>query len=314
MYLDERRQLSVPKAAEELGTTSRTVYRDLEVLQRVGMPLYTEAQGRRARWRLDEGYRRRLSITVSSTEAMALVAARSLLVMMEGTPFAKGAASLAEKLRTTLPLPLRQRVDALAPRVTAGSGPAHSYESRGPVLEKLLEATASRKVVRLTYRKLGDAAPAVHLVEPHHLHMHGGAFYVIGYSRTRRAPRLFLLDRIGDAALTLDGFAERPEVAPMRFIHGAFGLWDGPPVQVRLRFTGGAARIVAEQRWHPTQRSQWRSDGALDVSFEVPLTPALTQWIRGYGEDVEVLAPRKIPGDLRPQVSHRPRTTRAQGG
>jgi len=56
--------------------TQCEVYRDLQVLERVGVPIYQERQGRRARWRVMEGYRRSLSITLSWPEMMALVLGR----------------------------------------------------------------------------------------------------------------------------------------------------------------------------------------------------------------------------------------------
>ena len=298
MLLEERRELSVQDAVRALDATARTVYRDLEVLQRAGMPIYPQAQGRRRRWTVDPGYQRRVALTLTSQEAMALVAARSLLVMLEGTVFASAAQGLSEKLRTVLPAPLRTRVDALAPRVTARSGPQHAYAARRDVVDRLFEATGARQVTRLSYRKLGQAREEVHLVEPHHLHFHAGALYIIGWSRTRGGPRLFLLDRVVSAEITADEFLPRAEVEPSRFIHGAFGVWDGPPESVVLRFRGPSASLVAEQKWHASQVSRPCEAGELEVSFEVPRTPALVGWVRSFGDQVRVVRPRRLLKDV----------------
>src|SRR5438105_7590896 len=79
------------------------VYRDLQVLERVGVPIYQERQGRRARWRVMEGYRRRLSITLSWPEMMALVAARKMLEGLSAAPLAEAAASAVTKVNEALP-------------------------------------------------------------------------------------------------------------------------------------------------------------------------------------------------------------------
>src|ERR1700730_3138413 len=63
--LEHRQEIVVPEVAAQLGYTVRTVYRDLQVLERVGVPIYQERRGQKARWRVMEGYRRRLSITLS---------------------------------------------------------------------------------------------------------------------------------------------------------------------------------------------------------------------------------------------------------
>src|SRR5437763_5776869 len=71
--LEKRQEIAVPAVAAELGYTVRTVYRDLQVLERIGVPIYQEKTGRKARWRVVEGYRRKLSITLSWPEMVALV-------------------------------------------------------------------------------------------------------------------------------------------------------------------------------------------------------------------------------------------------
>src|SRR5438067_8741248 len=78
--LEDRQELAVTDVARELGYTTRTVYRDLAVLERIGVPIYQERKGRRARWRVVEGYRRRLSVSLSWSEMLALALGGKLLV------------------------------------------------------------------------------------------------------------------------------------------------------------------------------------------------------------------------------------------
>src|SRR4051812_18015539 len=76
---------------------------------------------------------------------------------------------------------------------------------------------------------------------------------------------------------------------------------DLEPRTKRLRAVGGkastgpphvrpdAAHFVAERSEHPTQCSQWRSAGPLDVEMRVPVCPALVTWVLGFGSAVAVL-------------------------
>ncbi len=70
--LDQGAGLSIPRTASDLGCTERTVYRDLVVLQEIGVPVYQEREGKRLRWRLVDGPRRRLSVTLSFADEPAL--------------------------------------------------------------------------------------------------------------------------------------------------------------------------------------------------------------------------------------------------
>lgn len=52
--LEHRQEIIVPQVAAELGYTVRAVYRDLQVLERVGVHIYQDRRGRQARWRVME--------------------------------------------------------------------------------------------------------------------------------------------------------------------------------------------------------------------------------------------------------------------
>ena len=62
----------------------------------------------------------------------------------------------------------------------------------------------------------------------------------------------------------------------------------------RLVFDPEAAHFVAERSVHPTQRSQWRSDGRLDVEMRVPVCPPVVTWVLGFGSAVEVRGPVEL--------------------
>src|SRR3954454_21125674 len=107
--LEDRQELAVCDAARELGYTTRTVYRDLAVLERGGVPIYQDRTGTRARWRVVDGYRRRLSVSLSWSEMLALALGGKLLAGLTGTPLAAGWVSALQNLATALPSELEKR-------------------------------------------------------------------------------------------------------------------------------------------------------------------------------------------------------------
>lgn len=48
---------------------------------------------------------------------------------------------------------------------------------------------------------------------------------------------------------------------------------------------------MKERRWHTSQRVINKSDGTIELSLEVGITPDLVQWVLGFGSSVEVLEP-----------------------
>lgn len=298
MLLDRERSLSVNDVCDRLSVNRRTLYRDLEVLQRCGMPLYQDQEGKRVRWRLDDGFKRTLSVQLSLQEVMAIVAAERLLSSMGGTIFASAASTAVEKLKGQLAAPIRERLTKLTAGVTASAGASRDLGAHGAQLDTVLKAVEASEVLELKYQKLGAGVPQLYTVEPHHVHVHGSSVYLVCWAIERRAPRIFLLDRLRDLRTTGRTFTRRAELPLGVFEQGAFGLWEGKPVLVRLRFKGTAVRIVSEQRLHPSQKTSPGPNGSLDFELRVPLSPPLVAWVRGFAGRVEVLAPDELKKDV----------------
>jgi predicted DNA-binding transcriptional regulator YafY len=131
--------LEIEEAAEELGARRRTVYRDFRVLEDAGFPLTSALDGRRARWRILEGHRHRLQLSLSWSELMALMTARKLMSGLAGTVLHDGAASALEKIRATLPKGLADHFRASEGLLSAPHG-GRDYRSRGDLVSRLVEA------------------------------------------------------------------------------------------------------------------------------------------------------------------------------
>jgi predicted DNA-binding transcriptional regulator YafY len=104
--------LRVADMAEQLGAPPRAVYRDLDVLQELEVPLYTDKNDRESFWKLDPDYRNRLSIPFTLSELLSVYFAQDSIRLLEGTILYDSLQSLFEKLWPTLPKPLfREMVD-----------------------------------------------------------------------------------------------------------------------------------------------------------------------------------------------------------
>ena len=297
--LDERRELSAEKAAAELGCSRRTIYRDFLVLSETGVPIYPETEGRRVRWRLVDGPKRRLSITLSFSEMLALTAGRDLLAGLTGTFFHEAAITALEKIRAALPNPLLARADATADLALAEKRPARDYRGRGEAVRTLVDAIDLRETVSLEYRKLGDRKTKRRLVDPYHLHLHAGALYLIGWCHERQAARTFLLDRASRVEPTSRKFQRRADLALSSILQGDLGPWSGEPETIRLRFSPTAARLISERKVHPSQVTVPRLDSSIDMTLTAPITPWLEHWLTGWAADVAVLSPAHLRASIR---------------
>jgi len=69
---------------------------------------------------------------------------------------------------------------------------------------------------------------------------------------------------------------------------------EGRIYNVKLRFLPKVAENVAEVRWHNTQKVTHNGDGSVIVEFRVDGLGEITWWILGYGDQVQVLHPKRL--------------------
>ncbi len=104
--------------------------------------------------------------------------------------------------------------------------------------------------------------------------------------------RTFALTRIARLRNTGQPF-ERPEGFSLdEHLADSFGVFSSPEAQlVRLRFDAFSARLICERQWHASQHVEPLSDGGLELSMHVGISPEIDRWILGWGEHVEVIEP-----------------------
>jgi predicted DNA-binding transcriptional regulator YafY len=166
---------------------------------------------------------------------------------------------------------------------------------RSDIFEILALGWATHRVIRLTYapphRKTFECQFSPYLLEPSAI---GRTFYAIGYSNPPNALRTFKMERIEHAKLTEEPFEVPSDFDGPALLKRAWGVMygDEEPVEVRLRFSHWVTKRVKETLWHPSQQITDTADGC-EWTAQIGDTLEIENWIRGWGADCEVLAPRE---------------------
>lgn len=274
--LEVRREgVELEEAATELGARRRTVYRDFHVLEDAGFPLTSALEGRRARWRMMEGYRHRLQLSLTWSELVALMTARQLLAGLAGTMLHDAAASALEKIRATLPKGLADHFRASEALVSAPPG-GRDYRPRGELVRRLVEAIDGHQTIAARYRSRGKRrAGAERRLDPYHLRVAEEGIYLVARCHRSGGVKLFLVDRFDAVAPTEERFTPPPDFDAEQLLRPSFGMWSGLPRKVRFTVARELAGLLMERKVHPSQVAQRRSDGSLEVRLDVALGPPL---------------------------------------
>ncbi len=290
--------LRVRDMAEQLHANTRAVYRDLQILEELRIPLYPDKNGRESFWKIDPDYRNRLSIPFSLSELLSLYLAQDSIRPLDGTVFAESLQSLFEKVWAVLPRPLfRQMVD-LRKSFISGMPAQKNYGDYGEFIKVIQEAIEGRKVLQLVYQPR-DQSPSERRVTPYAIHLHNGSLYLIGHCHMRKDTRTFVVDRMQKIKLTDETFAAPVGFSLENYLRHSFGMFTEELVRVKVRFHKSLTRYLLERRWHPSQKNKKLKDGSLELAFEVAGTKEIKTWIMGFGSLAKVLEPASMVKEIK---------------
>jgi len=284
--------------SEQLGTPLRAVYRDLNVLQQLRVPLYTDKEGRESYWKIDADYRNRLSIPFTLSELLSLYVAQDSIRPLDGTVLSDSLQSLFEKVWAVLPKPLFRQMVALRGSFMSGIPAQKNYGDYREFIKVIQEAIEARRVLQLLYHPR-DQSPAERKVDPYAVHLHNGSLYVIGYCHLRKDIRTFVVDRMQKIKLTEDSFVVPPGFSLESYLRHSFGMFTEELVRVRVRFHKSLIHYLLERRWHPSQKNKKLKDGSLELAFEVAGTKEIKTWIMGFGSLAKVLEPDSLVKEIK---------------
>ena len=167
------------------------------------------------------------------------------------------------------------------------------------VLETLTRAWSEGRMVHLWHRHESgrvyeyDFAP--YFIEPYAV---GQTAHVIGWREPPGAVRTFKLERIQRIEMVKPPreYTIPSDFDPRELLADAWGIWytEAEPVEVVLRFHPRVAHRVKETRWHRSEQVEEQADGYLLWRARVAEPQEMLPWIRGWGADVEVLAPEEL--------------------
>lgn len=293
-----RKGKSATELSKALDCHSRTVYRDLEALQLAGFPLYSEKNENRTLWSILDDGKHQMPIPLSLTELMALYFSRNMIKTLKGSAIHDSLVSLFEKVKATLPSEYVSYLAKMENSLEVGIKAHKIYQHFQETLAAVQEAVQQQCHIDIKYFTMSRNTSTARRVAPYKVWFYDETFYLIGYCTLRKGIRLFAIDRIEHITLADDTFEIPDGFDAEAYMHPSFGVFQGEPVTVRIRFSPQAAGYVKEKIWHPSQSHVSEPDGSLVFSAEVAGIQEIKIWIMKWGSDAEVLEPESLRREI----------------
>jgi len=293
--LQAGKSYAVSDLSKIFGTSRRTVFRDLKELRAIGVPYRYDA--RTGGYTIEPDFFLP-PIGLNSQEALSLLLlvykARNQLQL----PFKNSALLAALKIENNLPAKIRRYCNTALRNIStrlSAQAPVHHSGGLDKTFAQLQKAITKKHKVSISYNSLFDGKIIDVLLCPYHLLYNQRAWYVLGYSSLQKSVRTFKLNRIKELKDTGQYFLDGDNFDLQDYLGKAWSMIpEGRIYNIKLRFLPKVANNVTEVQWHSTQEVTRNSDGSATMEFRVDGLGEITWWILGYGDQVQVLAPRAL--------------------
>jgi len=208
MLLLTREKIGGKQLAELFEVSLRTIYRDIESINRSGIPIVTTP-----------GTKGGIGIMREYKVEKGIFTTNDITAMLMGLGFISNTLSSEEtsntlaKVHSFIPEEQRHEITLKANQIAIDLS-SWMGSNLTAKIEMIRSALDSRRVLSFLYwNRQGEKARRT--MEPHRLLFKGNHWYAHGYCRTKKDFRLFKLSRISDIEIMSDTF--EPRVMPTAF-------------------------------------------------------------------------------------------------
>jgi len=284
--------LRAVEIADACEVDRRTVYRDLAMLNNIGVPVYQKD----GRFYIKREYYL-ATVRLNTSEIMALfIASRFLSHHAEQqNPYIVSALT---KLSAALPGPLAAHLSFTAESVLGNP------VDRGfiAILETITRAWSERRKVKLWYRSTNGQETiarefSTYFIEP----TASGAVYAVGLDEFYGRVRPLKLQRVKRAKLLPSSYEIPTRFDPRRYLVASWGVTEGDTddkVEVRLLFSADVAPLIKERAYGNDTNIDVLGDNRCILHIQVSDWREMLAWVRSWGSQVEVLDPPALREEL----------------
>jgi predicted DNA-binding transcriptional regulator YafY len=284
LILLNKSTITAKELAERFGVSTRTIYRDIDELSSLGVPVFTNKGSGGGISLLDNYAINKAMLTEHERDSLLLA-----LKTLQATKYPEIDATL-------------EKIGAVFKKATSkdwiqiefspwGSGP--NEENKFLDIKRAILET---KIVNFDYIN-ADGILSHRKIEPMLLSFKGQAWYIWGYCTTRRGFRTFRISRIRNLVVTEGSFVRRPlthvkdeEPTP------------APKNQVTLKLRFQPQDLYRVYDDYDEQRITRNPDGTYDVTVTFPEDEWVYGYIMSFGDYVEVLEPPHIRDIIRERM------------
>ncbi len=290
--LQSGRRLTADDLAEMFDVSRRTIFRDLNELQAIGVPFEYDINSK--------GYEVKPEFFLRPLELNLQQALSLLLLIRESSkhmqlPYMSSVLMAALKIESNLPREIMKYCEGTTKFISSKPHPQAPTKELDRVFELLQRAIERKHKTKMSYDSFFDKQVIKTEFWPFHLLYNRRAWYVVGFSKMHDSVRTFKLGRIKEIDAIDKCYISKKGFDAGNYFGQTWSMIpEGKVYNIKLRFKSKVAKNVSEVHWHSSQKITFEKGGSAIAEFRVDGLGEITWWILGYGDQVEVLQPAAL--------------------
>jgi len=298
--LSNKGLVSRPQFLQALEISPATFKRDLEYLRdRLGAPILWDRERRGYCYQKpssDSSPYQLPGLWFNTGEIQALLTMNAWLQNLQPGILSEHIQPLQARIRGLLDQG-DHSVDEITRRIKILTQARKAY--RQDFFQLISQALLMRKRLLIRHFNRQTATVSEREVSPQRLTFYRDNWYLDSWCHVRKAIRSFSIDALQQVETLPVKALDLSDKKLDKELASGYGIFSGASTrQVELRFTPQRARWVAQEQWHPEQKSRFDDEGYYYLQFPYSQEPELLMDILKYGADVMVLRPQSLKNSL----------------
>ncbi|MCY9666470.1 YafY family transcriptional regulator [Paenibacillus alginolyticus] len=285
--------------AERCETAERTIYRDLEALHAMNIPISNYGHGK--------GYAFISNFSMypldwTEQEALSFSMLPSVLEQIKPL-LPEGFDSAFEKVMGVHQKEKSKRADIVQHVTDVIQMGTPAYREDGTsFLYDIIQASLSQQTIQTVYYTQSRNEESQRNIDPYYLVPRDHRFYLIGYCHSAGDIRTFRISRFRNVKLLSQSF-DKGDFNLKSYMKNTWSIERGEEqIRFKVKFHADIARYVKEEELFVKPKMTPQKDGSLLFEVTVNHEREFMNWVSQYGPDAEILEPKSYREVMRQKL------------
>ncbi|MFV0393292.1 MAG: helix-turn-helix transcriptional regulator [Coprobacillaceae bacterium] len=292
--INAKRDFTLSELADEFSVSKRTILRDLQTLDRIGFPFYSEVGPAGGYHVLKE--RILPPIAFSENEAKAIFFAYQSLEFYRDLPFEQETMSALKKFLNYLPNDLQYSITQMQKKVTFWIPDRHCST---PLLKDILNMAINDQMITINYSSQYNES--IRTIIPIGLYAMNGLWYCPAYCLKSEAIREFRVDRIIEI-INIQNISEEKKEIPNTIHEYLKNLEVGTDYHIEIKLTNIGVKYCETESLLARGLKTSKTGGYIDMHIK----ESTLDWVAGYllplGNNATILGPVELMDIMKSKI------------